>query len=505
MPITRRSLTLAAILLGATAAAGPKDADTAVWWKITAALSNDSMEGRDTGSPALDRAAGLVAARLAAAGVKPLGDGGTWFQRFPLDEVALTRADVKAGAMPLAFLDEFTITANAGLPRSFSFPLAYRGYCGAAALGDVQGKLVICHGTHRTGLPSAAERLTAVRTAGAAGLITIADPGFTVEPPRWPVAYERVVTIRGQDPKPDAFINMRLKAEALGKLVPARDAAALIASGSAGQPLPSFDSTVKLSGRLQLATRHYTAPNVVGILPGTDPTKARQAIVLTAHLDGYGHGKPVHGDSIYNGTLDDAAYVALLIRLAEHRHGVGFARPLVFAIVSGEEKGLLGSKWFVAHPPVPLSSIAADINLDQLRPIFPLKILTVHAKDDTTLGDDATSIAASMGIRTQNDPEPERNLLRRSDHWNFLEHGIPAVNFVFGYEPASESERIYRHWYRTGYQTPQDDLKQPIDWRAAADFNRFFYALVDKVANDPAPPAWKAGSKLRAELGSAPR
>jgi Zn-dependent M28 family amino/carboxypeptidase len=154
---------------------------------------------------------------------------------------------------------------------------------------------------------------------------------------------------------------------------------------------------------------------------------------------------------------------------------------------------------------VPLTSIAADINLDQLRPIFPLKILTVHAKDDTTLGDDATAVAASMGIRTQNDPEPERNLLRRSDHWNFLQLGIPAVNFVFGYEPGSESERIYRHWYRTGYHTPKDDLNQPIDWHGATDFNRFFYALVAKVANDPMPPRWKAGSKLRAELGSAGR
>jgi hypothetical protein len=500
----KRIVTLAAILMGATAA-GPKDADTVAWWKITTALSNDSMEGRDTGSPALDRAARLVAARLAAAGVRPRGDGGTWFQRFPLDEVALTRADVRAGATPLKFLDEFTITANSGLPLSFSFALAYRGYCAAAGLGDVRGKLVICHGTHRTGLPSAAERLSAVKAAGAAGLITIADPGFTVEPPRWPVAYERVVTIRGQDPRPDAFINMRLKADALGKLLPGRDSDALIAAGSAGQPLPSFDSRVKLTGALQIATRQYTTPNVVGILPGTDPSKAKQAIVLTAHLDGYGHGNPVHGDSIYNGTLDDAAYVALLIRLAEHRHGAGFARPVIFAIVSGEEKGLLGSKWFVAHPPVPLSSIAADINLDQLRPIFPLKILTVHAKDDTTLGDAAADVAASMGIRVQNDPEPERNLLRRSDHWNFLQRGIPAVNFVFGYEPGSESERIYRHWYRTGYHTPQDDLKQPIDWQAAADFNRFFYSLVDKVASDPAPPRWKPGSKLRAELGSAVR
>lgn len=218
--------------------------------------------------------------------------------------------------------------------------------------------------------------------------------------------------------------------------------------------------------------------------------------MLTAHLDGYGHGEPVNGDGLYNGTLDDAAYVALLIRLAERRAGRGFRRPVIFAAVTGEEKGLLGSAWLVAHPPVPLGRIAADINLDQLRPIFPLALLTVHALDDTTLGDDARAVAEAMGIQVQNDPEPERGLLRRSDHWNFLKAGVPAVNFVFGYRPGTESERIYRQWYRTGYHKPQDDLAQRIDWKAAADFNRFFFALVARVADGEARPAWKAGSAL---------
>jgi Zn-dependent M28 family amino/carboxypeptidase len=189
--------------------------------------------------------------------------------------------------------------------------------------------------------------------------------------------------------------------------------------------------------------------------------------------------------------------VALLVRLAERRHGRGFRRPILFLVVTGEEKGLLGSRWFVKHPTVPLSRVAADINLDQLRPIFPLKLLTVHALGDTTLGDDARAVAQGLGIAVQRDPEPERNLLSRSDNWPFMQAGIPATGFVFGYRPGSRSEQIYRQWYRTGYHKPQDDLQQPMDWQAAADFNRFFYALVDRVADQPAPPAWKPGSKLR--------
>jgi Zn-dependent M28 family amino/carboxypeptidase len=233
------------------------------------------------------------------------------------------------------------------------------------------------------------------------------------------------------------------------------------------------------------------------MLPGSDPKLADQAIALSAHLDGYGYGEPVNGDRLYNGTLDDAAYVALLIRLAERRHGEAYRRPILFAAWTGEEKGLLGSRWYVAHPTVPLSRIAGNINLDQLRPIFPLKLLTVHAIGDTTLGDDVRAVANGLGIEVQADPEPERNLLRRSDHWPFLQAGIPATGFVFGYKSGSKSEQIYRQWYRTGYHKPQDDLKQPMDFQAAGDFNRFFYALVERVADQPQPPECKPGSTLK--------
>src|SRR5207253_7436815 len=120
-----------------------------------------------------------------------------------------------------------------------------------------------------------------------------------------------------------------------------------------------------------------------------------------------------------------------------------------------------------------------------------------HGLDDSSLGADARAVATAQGIQVQTDPEPERGLIRRADHWNFMQAGVPAVNFVFGFRPGSESERIYRHWYRTGYHRPQDDIHQHIDWIAAADFNRFFYALVERVANADAPPVWRPDSPLR--------
>ena len=487
-------LAMGFILTGA-ADPGPKYADTQAWWSLASTLSADEMEGRDTGSHGHERAARLVAERLATAGLEPLGENGTWFQRIEFEEIAVPSATLRGAGGKLAFLDEFTVTPNRALPASLSAIIAYRGYCGADVLGDVQGKLVVCHGTRREGLPSASEREEAIRAAGAIGSATVLDPGYTIEPPRWPFAYARSITLKGGISVPDPFVRISINAAALDQLL-GRDTAQLVGDGSAGRTLPNFESgTAEME--FTLRTAQFSSPNVIGRLPGTNPKLADQAIVLGAHLDGYGFGQAVDGDAIYNGTLDNAAYVALIVHLMETRKREGYARPVIVAFWTGEEKGLHGSRWFVEHPTVPREQIAANINLDQLRPIFPLELMTVHARTDTTLGADATAVATTQGIRVQDDPEPDRNLLRRSDHWPFLQAGIPAVNFVFGYEPGSRSEEIYRLWYRTGYHRPQDDVAQLMNWQAAADFNRFYYALVERVANKSTPPSWQDGSRLR--------
>jgi len=500
------AVALTVLALMQAPANGPADTDTRAWWQRTTVLAADSMEGRDTGSRGHERAARHVARWLAGAGLKPLGDDASWYQWVPMEEVAVTGRRLDVGGRPLRFLYDVTTLRGPTVPPTLNAALAYRGYCGADSLGDVRGKLVICHATRRSGLPSAEQRRAALQQAGALGMLAIADPGFTVEPPRWPAAYARSVTLLGDTTTPvtpaldPGFVTLSLRADALRTVIAGsgRDADALVAAGSAGRPLPSFDLRDTLHATFTIARRTLRSPNVVGILPGTDSTRANEAIVLTAHLDGYGYGTAVDGDSLYNGALDDAAYVALIVRLLERRHGQGFRRPVIVAVVTGEEKGLLGSRWFLAHLPVPRARIAANINLDQLRPLFPLELLTVHALDDTSLGDDARAVAESLGIAVQRDPEPERGLLQRSDHWSFLQARIPATNFVFGYRPGTESERIYRQWYREGYHTPKDDLRQRIDWKAAADFNRFYYALVARVAEQDDAPAWKPGSSLRA-------
>lgn len=481
------------------------DVDTVAWWGITGDLSSDAMEGRDTGSAGYDRAAKYVADRFAAAGLKPAGENGTWFQTLPLQEVRVEKEGTTFGVergdgsrTQLNFLHDITVRPTWSLPASVEAPLVFRGYCAATDMTNVAGKVVVCFGARRTGMTSGAQRLEAAAKAGAVGIINVDDPGFTIEPSRWPEAYARAISFRG--PQTGAYPDMpvmRLGAEAFAGVIAGsgQDAAAILSSGAASQPLASFDIPAKLKTTFNQSTRQLQSDNILAILPGTDPVLKDEIVIVSAHLDGYGYGEPVNGDSLYNGAFDDAAYVATLIRLAEQRAGKGFKRTVLFAAYTGEEKGLLGSNWFSTHLTIPKEKIAAVVNLDQLRPLFPLKALTMHAIDDTTLAGNVRRVASGMGIDVRPDLEPERNLNQRTDHWPFLRMSVPATNFVFAFDPGTESERRYREWYQVRYHRPQDDTNQPLDWDAARDMNTFFYRLVEDIANDPVRPAFVAASQ----------
>lgn len=504
--MSRLSILAAVLLFGAAPAlaeprtAGIKDADTRAWWAATEHLSSDGMEGRDIGSPGHERAGRWVAERFRAAGLKPAGDGGTFFQTFPVHEARVTdaRISVTGGAgeaASLAFLKQFSVRASDDLPAAVAGPVMWAGLCRPEDLTGARGKVVVCLNSRRAGLTTGAERIRNAQAAGAAALIQADDPGFTIEPFRWPAAYARTITVADRPPATTGgFAVMTVDWAALGVVLGPPRRLPLIANDGRTLADP-FDAGTQLSASFKVATRDYTATNVLAVLPGADPGLAAEHLVLSAHLDGYGHGEPVGGDSLYNGALDDAAYVATLIRLAENRKGRPFRRSVMLAAFTGEEKGLLGANWFVRHPTVPAASLVADINLDQLRPLFPLKLMTVLALDESSLGATVREVAGSLGIRVQPDPEPERSLLTRADHYPFLQIGVPATGFIFGYEPGTEAERRYREWYQVRYHRPQDDIRQPIDFEAAGAFNRFFYKLVETVADAPERPTWTAGSR----------
>jgi Zn-dependent M28 family amino/carboxypeptidase len=264
----------------------------------------------------------------------------------------------------------------------------------------------------------------------------------------------------------------------------------------ANKPLPRFKlpGTLRATAEVQVASVDST--NVVGMLPGSDSKLKDEYVVMSAHLDHVGIGRAVNGDTIYNGAMDDASGVASVIEIARmlKESGVKLKRSILFLTVTGEEKGLLGSRYFAARPVVPASQVVADINLDMFLPLYALKVIEVQGLTESTLGDQVTAAAKELGVEVQTDREPEQNRFIRSDQYSFIRSGVPALAFKFGYEAGSEDEKTRRAWVRERYHKPSDDLTQPVDPAAAAKFNRVIMSLLQRVADDPARPKWKDDS-----------
>jgi Zn-dependent M28 family amino/carboxypeptidase len=270
----------------------------------------------------------------------------------------------------------------------------------------------------------------------------------------------------------------------------------IVEAAEARKPLPRF----AISGRLKVAASvnrgEVESQNIAAIYPGSDPKLRDEYVVLSAHVDHLGVGKPIKGDAIFNGAMDNAAGVASILDIATHlkESGVKTKRSILFVVVTGEEKGDLGSDFFAQHPTVPVKSMIADINCDMFLPLYPLKLLTVPGLEESTLGDDIRLVAQQMGVKVQPDPQPSRNIFIRSDQYSFVKQGVPAIFPGFGNEKGSKEEAIENKWLEERYHAPSDDLNQPVDKAAAGKFNELLEHLLERVANADAKPLWKSTS-----------
>jgi len=273
----------------------------------------------------------------------------------------------------------------------------------------------------------------------------------------------------------------------------------IAALGRERKPLPHFALAVSLQANAVILTTKVESSNVVGKLTGFDPALKNEFVVLSAHIDHLGIGAPINGDRIYNGAMDDGSGSALLLDIADdlRAHPEKLRRSVVFLLVTGEEKGLLGSKFFAAHPTVPPPAVVADINVDMFLPIVPLKILRVQGLADSDLGDRAASIAQSLGVKPVADPEPLRNLFIRSDQYNFIRHGVPSVIMDVFYEPGSPEQKVIKDWLTNRYHAPSDDVNQPVELSAAALYEELVRRLLIDTANASARPQWKEDSFFR--------
>jgi Zn-dependent M28 family amino/carboxypeptidase len=170
---------------------------------------------------------------------------------------------------------------------------------------------------------------------------------------------------------------------------------------------------------------------------------------------------------------------------------------VLFVWVTGEEKGLLGSRYYSSRPTVPIERIVADINTDMFLPIVPLQVLTVYGLDESDLGGVATRVAHALGYRTQGDGEALRNLFVRSDQYSFIKQGIPSLSLKIGYEPGSVEEAVMRRWLSERYHAPSDDAGQPVDLASAAGFEEVVREITIRIANDSMRPSWNDDSFFR--------
>jgi len=165
--------------------------------------------------------------------------------------------------------------------------------------------------------------------------------------------------------------------------------------------------------------------------------------------------------------------------------------------VTGKEKGLRGSKYFAHHPTVPKTAMVANVNVDMFLPLFPPKSVRVFGLDESSLGTQIRSVCSAMGLGIQPDPQPNRLLFIRSDQYNFILQGIPALTFKFGCEPNSPEAKFEKDWLTTRYHAPSDDLNQPLDKAAAGKFNQVVLRLIQKIGNDLSRPVWNEESFFR--------
>lgn len=508
------------------------------WWAHVKALADDSMQGRLTGSEGYLRAARYVVSQFDAAGLQPAGVTG-YYQPVKFDVTRVLAGKSSAALLvdgrkePLVLGRDATLSSRAIQPKSITAPLVFVGYglhlpeakyddfdSPEVPASSLKGKIVVMINGGPGDLPAALKSFArtaplekALADAGAVGSITIPTPKSMDFP------WDRVASNASQP-------GMRLAAGPKDSAVAARHPALadlrrtmfsatfnpaeaeklfagsghtfaeLLALADAQKPLPRFDLKKSLTASVATENSSVESPNVAAKLEGSDPSLKNEYVLVSAHLDHLGTGMPINGKTVFAGAMDDASGVASVLEIAKS-FGQNRERPkrsMLFVIFTGEEKGLLGSRYFAGRPTVPETGIVADFNLDMFMPIFPLKKLHVQGLAESTLAVDARAAGAEHNIEIAGDPEPDRNSFIRTDQYSFVLAGVPALAMKFGWTADSPEYKAWRQWLAQRYHSVEDNLSQPVDFAAAAQFDSFLGDLVRRVANNAGRPHYVESS-----------
>jgi hypothetical protein len=498
--ITLYRLFVVLLSIASLNAAGP----AADWWKHVVYLSDDSLNGRAAGTPEHRKAAEYVASEFKTLGLDPSGVNG-FLQPVPLQEVSVDAKASKiavtgASARELAVNKDVIVIAR-GACGTVDAPLAYVGHgLSLPELGhddlagvDLKGKIAVFTSgappslkgplvSHRQGN---GERWKILHARGAVGTILILDPKQPGGVP-WKQALAQAAHPTTGLADHDEYGDRRV-----ALIVSDESAAAVKAPGA------------RLNATIACSARPITSENVVATLRGNDERLRSEFVVLTAHIDHVGHFGS-GGDTIYNGAMDNAAGVASLIDAAARitASGQKLRRSVAFVAVTAEERGLLGSQYFAAHPTLPRGSrMIANINMDMWLPIIPMKSIIGWGMEESSLEKDVEAAAASVGVKAERDPVPQMNPFIRSDQYSFVRKGIPSVMVAVGSAGDESIWKTWETWMETRYHQPSDDAKQPVNLESAETFQRALVALITRIANAEQAPRWNPGSTFAATHG----
>ncbi len=507
------------LLAGVLAPAAEPSPAAARWWKHVEVLADDKMEGRETGSKGHRMAAEYLAAEFERAGLKPAGTRGYFqpvgFKVRRIDEANSSLELVRDGkAEPVVLGREASIGlridpaphVDAGLVfAGYGFAVPEKSYDDLTGL-DLKGKIVVFIQGVPDGIPSELSahyqhpsvRSKVLRDMGAIGTITIQNPKNADIPWARASRARLLPSMELADATLDESGGMKIglawNAERADRLFAGsgHTIAELLALADRKERLPRFALPGTLRAKQTITREDVESQNIIGMVPGSDPKLRNEFVVMSAHIDHVGKSVVIEGDGIHNGAMDNASGIASLIEIAKmfKDRGIAPKRSLAFVAVTGEEKGLKGSRYFATHPTLK-GKMVANLNMDMFLPIHSLVVLRVLGLTDSDLGDTLTAVAQEAGIRVQPDPQPERNAFIRSDQYNFVREGIPSINAGFGYDKGSPEEKQHKDWLTERYHAPSDDLTQPVDKEGAAKFNGILFEFARRVADQPVTPQWK--------------
>ena len=500
-------------------------------------LASDYLQGRDVGTDGYEIAANYVAAQMRLLGLEPAGDDNSYFQDVPLQDVTTDPAydSFSIDGVPAEIGRHVVFAANPNVLESeVTASLVFVGY-GVSAPNrdhddyadiDAAGKIVVLMEGVPDGFPSeerahhasSGTKRDVAAAHGAVGIIILnemddaAMEEFATGPSSHPRT--RLTAASGVSSYEAVTVTADVGTTIGDQLfdgAPMSFAEALAATKAGdGETSPHFDLPHSVTMRQRTLSEPFSAPNVVGMIRGSDPELASQIVVLSAHLD---HIGTVHedmrgggacrssdeADNVCNGAIDNASGVSIMLETARTFQQQGAPRrSVLFIALAGEEKGLLGSEHFARNPTVPLEDMVANVNLDMPVIVYEFSDVVAFGGEHSNLGPIAARAAARMNVGVSPDPIPEQSIFVRSDHYNFVRQGIPSIFLMTGFsspDPRWDEGEGFMGFLNTHYhrQTDQLDGELEVLFEQGAKFADINYLIAREIADSDERPAWNEG------------